>query len=59
MRQTEAVEDSYSFKPAYVEELEKKLADSKRNLDEVMASYREHKDRDRCGNPAYPRADSK
>jgi molecular chaperone GrpE len=39
----EAVEDSYSFKPAYVEELEKKLADSKRNLDEVMASYREHK----------------
>jgi molecular chaperone GrpE len=40
---TEAVEESYSFKPAYVEELEKKLADSKRNLDEVMASYREHK----------------
>jgi len=37
------VEDSYSFKPAYVEELEKKLADSKRNLDEVMVSYREHK----------------
>ena len=40
---SEAVEQNYSFKPAYVEELEKKLADSKRNLDEVMASYREHK----------------
>ena len=40
---SEPAEPSYSFKPAYVEELEKKLADSKRNLDEVMASYREHK----------------
>ena len=40
---SERAEPSYSFKPAYVEELEKKLADSKRNLDEVMASYREHK----------------
>ena len=39
----EEVEETYSFKPAYVEELEKKLADSKRNLEEVMASYREHK----------------
>ncbi len=40
---SEAAEANYSFKPAYVEELEKKLADSKRNLEEVMASYREHK----------------
>lgn len=39
----EEAEAGYSFKPAYVEELEKKLADSKRNLDEIMASYREHK----------------
>lgn len=40
---SEEAEANYSFKPAYVEELEKKLADSKHNLDEVMASYREHK----------------
>lgn len=39
---SEEAEAGYSFKPAYVEQLEKKLADSQRNLDEVMASYRGH-----------------
>jgi molecular chaperone GrpE len=41
--ESEVPESGYSFKPAYVEELEKKLADSKRNLEEVVASYREYK----------------
>jgi molecular chaperone GrpE len=39
----ESVRVNYSFKPAYVEELEKKLADSHRRLEEVLASFREHK----------------
>jgi molecular chaperone GrpE len=33
----------YSFKPSYVEELEKKLNDSQKKLEEVLASYREFK----------------
>jgi molecular chaperone GrpE len=33
-------ETAFSLKPTYVEELERKLADSQRKLDEVMASYR-------------------
>jgi molecular chaperone GrpE len=33
-------ETAFSVKPTYVEELEKKLADSQKKLDEVMASYR-------------------
>jgi molecular chaperone GrpE len=33
-------ETAFSLKPSYVEELEGKLADSQRKLDEVMASYR-------------------
>jgi len=33
----------YSFKPTYVEDLEKKLAESQRKVEEVLASYREHK----------------
>ncbi|MCI0621764.1 MAG: nucleotide exchange factor GrpE [Acidobacteria bacterium] len=33
----------YSFKPSYVEELEKKLAESQRKTEEVLASYREYK----------------
>ena len=36
-------ESSYSFKPAYVEELEKKVADSQRRADEVLAAHREYK----------------
>ncbi len=37
----EATEDvSLSLKPSYVEELEMKLADSKKKLEEVLASYR-------------------
>jgi molecular chaperone GrpE len=32
---------SHSFKPAYVEELEKKLADSQQKVEEVLASCRE------------------
>ena len=40
---SESPESNYSFKPAYVEELEKKLADSHRKLEEVLASFREHK----------------
>jgi molecular chaperone GrpE len=35
--------DEYSFKPAYVEELEKRLSDSQKRLDEVLASYRQFK----------------
>src|SRR5258706_13354767 len=34
---------NYSFKPTYVEELEKKLGESQRKVEEVLASYREHK----------------
>ena len=33
----------YSFKPSYVEELEKKLSDSQKKIEEVLASYREFK----------------
>jgi molecular chaperone GrpE len=40
---SETPESNYSFKPAYVEELEKKLADSHRKLEEALASFREHK----------------
>ena len=40
---SETPESNYSFKPAYVDELEKKLADSHRQVEEVMASFREHK----------------
>src|SRR5262245_41601518 len=36
-------ESSYSFKPAYVEELEKKVADSQRRADELLAAHREYK----------------
>jgi molecular chaperone GrpE len=36
-------EANYSFKPGYVEELEKKLLDSQRKVEEVLASYRELK----------------
>jgi molecular chaperone GrpE len=39
----EIPEANYSFKPVYVEELEKKLADSHRKVEEVLASYRELK----------------
>ncbi|MSO23697.1 MAG: nucleotide exchange factor GrpE [Acidobacteria bacterium] len=35
-------ESAYSFKPTYVEELEKKLAESQRKVEEVQASFREH-----------------
>lgn len=40
---SESPEVGYSLKPAYVEELEKKLADSQRKVEEVLASFREHK----------------
>jgi molecular chaperone GrpE len=40
----ETPESNYSFKPAYVDELEKKLADSNRKVEEVMATFREHKE---------------
>jgi molecular chaperone GrpE len=33
-------ETAFSLKPSYVEELEKKLADSQKKVDEVLASYR-------------------
>ena len=36
-------ETRFSLKPTYVEELEKKLSDSQKKLDEVIASYREFK----------------
>jgi molecular chaperone GrpE len=39
----EARPTEYSFKPTYVEELERRLADSQKKLDEVLASYREFK----------------
>ena len=38
-----APESNYSFKPSYVEDLERKLADSQRRVEEVMATYREYK----------------
>jgi molecular chaperone GrpE len=34
---------NYSFKPTYVEELEKKLAEAQRKTEEVLASHREFK----------------
>jgi len=40
---SETAESNYSFKPAYVDELEKKLADSHKKVEEVLASFREHK----------------
>ena len=40
---SETPESNYSFKPSYVEELEKKVADSQRRLDEVLAAHREYK----------------
>ena len=40
----EAPESNYSFKPTYVDELEKKLADSNRKVEEVMTTFREHKE---------------
>ena len=33
----------YSFKPSYVEELEKKLSDSQKKIEEVLSSYKEFK----------------
>lgn len=33
----------YSFKPSYVEELEKKLSDSQKKIEEVLSSYKEIK----------------
>jgi len=36
-------EARFSLKPTYVEELEKKLADSQKKMEEVIASYREFK----------------
>ncbi|MBM3803989.1 MAG: nucleotide exchange factor GrpE [Acidimicrobiia bacterium] len=39
----DAPQASYSFKPSYVEELEKKVAESQRKAEEVLASYREFK----------------
>ncbi|MGH9429013.1 MAG: hypothetical protein ACRD2L_22240 [Terriglobia bacterium] len=38
-----APDPTYSFKPAYVEELEKKLAESQQKVEGVLVSYREHK----------------
>ncbi|MFN8009268.1 MAG: nucleotide exchange factor GrpE [Terriglobia bacterium] len=35
--------ESYSFKPSYVEELEKKLSESQKKIEEVKTSYREFK----------------
>src|SRR5262245_37096063 len=40
---SEAPDFNYSFKPSYVEELEKKLADSELKVQEVLTTYREHK----------------
>jgi molecular chaperone GrpE len=40
---SETPEANYSFKPAYVEELEKKLAESQQKVEEVLACFREHK----------------
>jgi len=40
---SETPEFSYSFKPAYVEELEEKLADSKRRAEEVLSAFAQHK----------------
>ena len=34
---------AYSFKPSYVEEMEKKLSDSQKKIEEVMSSYKELK----------------
>jgi molecular chaperone GrpE len=34
---------AYSFKPSYVEEMEKKLSDSQKKLEEMMSSYKELK----------------
>ena len=36
-------DSSYTLKPTYVEELEKKLSDSQKKLEEVLSSYREFK----------------
>ena len=33
----------YSFKPSYVEDLEKKLSDSQKKIEEVLSSYKEFK----------------
>jgi molecular chaperone GrpE len=41
---SETPESEYSFKPTYVDELEKKLADSHRKVEEVLASFRAHKE---------------
>src|SRR4051812_32477974 len=38
-----AEETRFSLKPTYVEELEKKLSDSQKKMEEVIASYREFK----------------
>lgn len=40
---TEETAGDYSFKPTYVQELERKLSDAQKKLDEVLASYREFK----------------
>ena len=40
---SETPEFNYSFKPSYVEELEKKVADSQRRVEEVLAAHREYK----------------
>ena len=40
---SETPESAYSFKPSYVEDLEKKLAESQRTVQEILATYREHK----------------
>jgi molecular chaperone GrpE len=40
---SETPESNYSFKPSYVNELEKKLAESQKKVEEVLASFREHK----------------
>jgi len=38
--ETSREETSFSLKPSYVEELEKKLSDSQKRLDEVLSAYR-------------------
>lgn len=38
--ETNKEETPFSFKPSYVEELEKKLSDSQKRLDEVITTYR-------------------
>lgn len=42
---TQAAEETlpYSFKPSFVEELEKKLSDSQKKIEEVLSSYKEVK----------------